>query len=53
MAFKINFGEIADIAFNNILGTSGFVRDGVVYKNVEGKEEATDVAEKNHPRRDG
>lgn len=42
----INFAEIADIAFNNILGTSGVVIDGVVYSIDEnGNNVATDTPE--------
>ena len=42
----INFAEIADIAFNNILGTSGVVIDGVVYSIDEhGNNTATDTPE--------
>ena len=43
---NINFGEIADIAFNNILGTSGVVIEGVVYSvDAEGNNVATDTTE--------
>ena len=31
MIINLNYGEIADKAFNNLLGTSGFVKEGVVY----------------------
>lgn len=42
----INFAEIADTAFNNILGTSGVVIDGVVYSTDEhGNNVATDTPE--------
>lgn len=42
----INFAEIADTAFNNILGTSGVVIDGVVYSTDEhGNNVATDIPE--------
>ena len=47
MSVRINFALIADKAFNNILGSNGFVREGVVYKyDAAGKETATDVPEK-------
>ena len=43
---NINFGEIADIAFNNILGTSGVVIEGVVYSvDAEGNNVATHTTE--------
>lgn len=31
MIVNLNYAEIADKAFKNLLGTSGFVQDGVVY----------------------
>jgi len=46
MIINLNYGEIADKAFNNLLGTSGFVKEGIVYGyDSQGDPIPTDVSE--------